>query len=53
MANFQLLKAAYPETPIYIIEDACAGVTPELHEAALKVMKSCQAKIVKSNELNI
>ncbi len=51
MANFQLLKAAYPEIPIYIIEDACAGVTPELHEAALKVMKSCQAKVVNWNEL--
>lgn len=51
MANFQLLKAEYPEIPIYIIEDACAGVTPELHDAAIKVMKSCQAKIVKSDEL--
>lgn len=51
MANFQLLKAVYPETPIYIIEDACAGVTPELHEAALKVMKSCQAHVVKWEDL--
>ena len=47
MANFQILKATYPHIPIYVIEDACAGVTPELHEAALKVMKSCQAHIVK------
>lgn len=50
-ANFQILKAAFPETLITVIEDACAGVTPELHEAALKVMKSCQAKIVKWSEL--
>ena len=50
-ANFQLLKAYYPEVPIVIIEDACAGVTPELHEAALKVMKSCQAEIIKWDEL--
>ena len=50
-ANFQILKAAYPETPIVVIEDACAGVTPELHEAALKVMKSCQADIVKWEDI--
>ena len=52
-ANFQILKANFPEIPIVVIEDACAGVTPELHEAAIKVMKSCQAKILKFNELNI
>jgi len=52
-ANFQILKALYPETPIYIIEDACAGVTPELHDAAIKVMSSCQAKIVKWNDMKI
>ncbi len=51
MANFQILKALYPEVPIVVIEDACAGVTPELHEAALKVMKSCQARVVKWEEL--
>ena len=50
-ANFQILKATYPEIPIVVIEDACAGVTPELHEAALKVMKSCQAKVMTWKEL--
>lgn len=50
-ANFQILKATYPDTPIVVIEDACAGVTPELHDAALKVMKSCQARIVKWEDL--
>ena len=50
-ANFQILKATVPETPIVVIEDACAGVTPELHEAALKVMKSCQAKVVKWEDI--
>jgi nicotinamidase-related amidase len=44
-ANFQIIKAFCPEVPIVVIEDACAGVTPELHEAALKVMGSCQAQI--------
>ena len=50
-ANFQILKATYPETPIVVIEDACAGVTPELHQAALKVMNSCQGRIVKWKDL--
>lgn len=46
-ANFQILKAQFPEVPIKVFADCCAGVTPELHEAALKVMQSCQATIVK------
>lgn len=40
--NALILKAAFPEVPIYVDATCCAGVTPELHEAALKVMKSCQ-----------
>lgn len=50
-ANFQILKAQFPEMPIVVIKDACAGVTPELHEAALKVMESCQGKIMTWEEL--
>ena len=50
-ANFQILKALFPEVPITVISDACAGVTPELHEAALKVMKSCQARVLTYDEL--
>lgn len=50
-ANFQIIKAIWPEIPIVVISNACAGVTPELHEAALKVMKSCQAKVVTWEEL--
>ena len=51
MANFQILKAFFPEIPIVIISDGCAGVTPELHQAALKVMCSCQGKILTFDEL--
>ena len=40
--NALILKAAFPEVPIIVDAACCAGVTPELHEAALKVMKSCQ-----------
>ena len=45
MANFQIIKALYPEVPIAIISDACAGTTKGLHESALDVMRSCQARI--------
>ncbi|MBQ9007760.1 MAG: cysteine hydrolase [Clostridia bacterium] len=51
IANFQILKATFPEVPITVISDASAGVTPELHDAALKVMKSCQARIASWDEL--
>ena len=50
-ANFQILKATFREVPITIVEDCCAGVTPELHDAALKVMKSCQANITTLDKL--
>lgn len=50
-ANFQILKAMYPDIPIVVISDACAGVTPAKHEAALEVMRSCQAKVVTFDEL--
>lgn len=50
-ANFQLLKATFPETPIIVVEDCCAGVTPELHDAAIKVMKSCQAQVKTLEEI--
>ena len=50
-ANFQILKAMYPEVPIVVISDACAGVTPEKHEAALEVMRSCQAKVMTWKEV--
>ena len=51
IANFQIIKALYPERKITIIEDACAGTTPALHRAALKVMQSCQARVIKWDKL--
>ena len=46
ITNALLLKANFPEAPICVKADCCAGVTPELHEAALAVMKSCQIDII-------
>ena len=41
-----LLKSALKNTEIYVDEKCCAGVTRELHEAAIKTMASCQINII-------
>ena len=46
ISNAMLLKAALPEAAIYVIEDCCAGVTPESHKNALEAMKMCQIEII-------
>lgn len=50
ISNILMTKAYAPNLPIIVIEDGCAGVTPELHQAALKVMDSCHVEIVKSED---
>lgn len=45
ISNALILKANLPETPIYVDSKCCAGVTPEKHEAALEVMRSCQIEV--------
>ena len=42
VSNALILKAAYPDAPIFLKRDLCAGTTPENHQAAITVMKSCQ-----------
>lgn len=42
ISNALMIKAAMPELPVYVDPACCAGVTPEKHEAALEVMRSCQ-----------
>ena len=46
ISNAIILKAAFPEARIIVDSKCCAGVTPELHDAALKVMASCQIEII-------
>ena len=46
ISNAMILKAAFPEVPVKIIADCCAGVTPETHQNALNAMKCCQMQIV-------
>ena len=46
VTNALLVKTAFPEIPVIVKADCCAGVTPESHEAALKTMQMCQIEIV-------
>ena len=50
VSNALLLKAFFPEAEISVDPDCCAGVTPELHDCALKTMASCQIDILRSEE---
>ena len=45
LSNALLLRAKFPNTKITVMKDLCAGTTDENHEAALKVMQSCQVEI--------
>ncbi len=45
VSNAIMAKAFLPEVKIIVDSKACAGVTKELHEAALLVMKSCQIEV--------
>lgn len=46
ISNALLLKAYMSETRITVDSACCAGVTPEKHNAALEVMKSCQIEVI-------
>ena len=50
ISNALALKNAYPEIPVVVYSDLCAGVTPESHEAALLTMKMCQVDVMRSDE---
>lgn len=45
ISNALALKAVLPEANIKVIGRLCAGLTPEKHEAALEVMRSCQIDV--------
>ncbi len=46
VSNALLLKAYFPQTPIYVDAACCAGVTPDSHAAALTTMRMCQIEVV-------
>lgn len=46
ISNALILRALKPNAQIVVDSSCCAGVTPELHESALKVMQSCQIEVI-------
>ena len=46
VSNALILRAIYPNATIFVDAYHCAGSTPEKHEAALEVMKSCQIEVI-------
>ena len=46
VSNAMLVRAGLHETPIRVKAAACAGTTPENHDHALAVMRSCQIEIL-------
>ena len=46
ISNALILKALYPEARIEVIGYMRAGTTPEKHDEALDIMKSCQIEVV-------
>lgn len=48
ISNALILKTLKPDLKITVLGYACAGVTPEKHNAALDVMESCQINVVRN-----
>ena len=46
VSNVLILKAMFPEANIKVIDNLCAGLTREKHEAAIETMKSCQVDVI-------
>ena len=46
ISNALILKAAFPDIPVKVQEELCAGVTPQTHKNALEAMKMCQVEVI-------
>lgn len=46
VSNALILKAYFSDKEIYVDSNCCAGVTPQSHNDALSVMRSCQINII-------
>lgn len=51
LANTVILQAGHPNAEIYIVEDACAGSTPERHSATLDVLSNMHVNVISTNDL--
>ncbi len=45
ISNAMVIKAFFPEVPVIVDAECCAGVTPESHRQALNAMKVCQIQV--------
>ncbi len=45
VSNALILKALFPSATVKVDSAACAGVTPDTHDAALATMKMCQIEV--------
>lgn len=46
ISNALMLRSYLPWANIRVIASACAGTTPEMHQKALDVMRSCHVEVV-------
>ena len=46
ISNALLLKAYYPEVPIYVDTNCCSATSKEAFDAAVTILKSCQINVV-------
>lgn len=46
ISNALILRTTFQDVPITVVENCCAGTTPEKHKAALEVMESCQIDVI-------
>lgn len=46
VSNALVIKELYPELSIKFVSYASAGLTPENHQAACEVMRSCQIEVI-------
>jgi nicotinamidase-related amidase len=46
MSNAILAKATLPDTPINVVAECCACVSPATHKTAIEAMKLCQINII-------
>ena len=46
ISNVMLVKAFFPEVPVFVDALGCAGVTPESHRNALAAMKAVQVTVI-------
>ncbi|MGN0557271.1 MAG: cysteine hydrolase family protein [Acutalibacteraceae bacterium] len=46
ISNALILRAAFPESPITVDVQCCAGTTPSAHKAALQIMRGCGISVI-------